>query len=62
MGDAQQTNPFVGLLIAGAMFVIMGVVAIVIEMAVLAWSFLPMGAFLIMIWVINRPRASRDDD
>lgn len=61
MSSQRQTNPYLGLLFAGAMFVVMGVVAIVIEMPVLAWSFLPIGAFLIVIWFANRSKASRDD-
>lgn len=61
MSESQQTNPSLGFLFAGAMFVAMGLLSIVIGVPVLAWSFLPMGAFLIVIWFTNRTKASRDD-
>ncbi len=61
MSDSRQTTPSLGFLFAGAMFIAMGFLSIVIDVPVLAWSFLPMGAFLIVIWFANRTKASRDD-
>ncbi len=56
----DPSDPYLGLLIVGLMFLIMGIVWIVIGQSALSWPFIPMGAILLLTWFGTRSRTSND--